>query len=155
MAFDIFTGSNIKVELATAAPTREESTDFVVVPEIASYPAAAGGESTVIDVVTFGSVYNRKLIGTRSITDVEINVNWLPDDVTHMQLAKAAEDQTRVQIRFSYYENASQTTGVCVVLNGFVSNDSVTSDKDAVTVRNFVLSVDGAPISTYNLPKVP
>ncbi|AKF37319.1 phage tail tube protein [Yersinia enterocolitica] len=151
MAFDIFSGSNITVELGTAGQT--VSTSFVAIPEVAAFPST-GSESAVINVKTFGSVYDRKLVGTRNQPDITLTVNWLPDNVQHLALLKAAEDQTRVQVRISYYENATKTTGYYTVLNGFISKDTIAGDKDSVVTREFTFSVDGAPVASGLLPKV-
>ncbi|CRY67039.1 Uncharacterised protein [Yersinia kristensenii] len=151
MAFDIFSGSNITVELGQAGSV--VSTSFVIVPEVAAFPST-GSESAVISVKTFGSTYDRKLVGTRNQPDITLTVNWLPDNVQHLALLKAAEDQTRVQVRISYYENATKTNGFFTVLNGFVSKDLISGDKDSVVTREFTLSVDGAPVASGLLPKV-
>lgn len=144
MAFDIFSGSNISVELGKAGST--VSTQFKVIQEVAAFPST-GGESAVINVKSFGSVYDRKLVGTRSQPDITLTVNWLPDDEQHIALLAAAENQERVQLRVTYFENATKSTGYYTVLNGFISKDTITGDKDSVVTREFTFSVDGAPVA--------
>ncbi|MCW2478121.1 phage tail tube protein [Candidatus Symbiopectobacterium sp. NZEC135] len=143
MAMDIFAGANIKVELGTAGNT--VSSTFEVIPEVSVFPTS-GSESAVIDVKSFNSAYNRKLLGTKSVPDITLSVNWLPDNTVHTKLLAASENQTRVQIRITYFENALQTTGYSVVYNGFISKDGVTGDKDQVVVREFTLAVDGKAV---------
>lgn len=145
MAMDIFAGANLTVELGSAGSV--VATDFQEVPEVGVFPTS-GSESAVIDVKTFNSVYNRKLVGTKSIADIELTVNWIPDNAVHQKLLAASENQTRVQVRITYYENALKTTGYSVVYNGFISKDSVAGDKDSVVTRAFTLSVDGAAVKT-------
>lgn len=146
MAMDIFSGANIKVELGATASSTVAAT-FEVIPEVAVFPTS-GSESAVIDVKTFNSAYNRKLLGTKTVPDITLSVNWLPDNTVHQKLLAASENQTRVQIRITYYENATTTKGYSVVYNGFISKDGVTGDKDQVVVREFTLSVDGKAVET-------
>lgn len=145
MAMSIFSGANLLVEIGTAGTT--ESATFTEVPEIATF-ATSGGTSTVIDVVTFNSIYNRKLLGTKSVPDININVNYLPDDPTHAQMVLASENQTRIQLKLSYFQDAAKTNGFYVVYNGFISSDALAGDKDAVVTREFTFAVDGGSVAT-------
>ncbi|EFN8907598.1 hypothetical protein D6912_23245, partial [Escherichia coli] len=148
---DIFSGANLKVEVGTSAGTTL-ATDFKEVPEVASF-TTSGFESVVIDVVTFNSAYNRKLLGTKSIADIELQVNYLPDNEVHQQLETLADEQKRCQIRLSYYTDATETTGCYVVYTCFVSSTTIAGDKDAVVTKSFNLAVDGAAIESGLLPK--
>ncbi|MBA0205505.1 hypothetical protein [Pectobacterium aroidearum] len=145
MTMNIFAGANIKVELGTAGST--VSSTFEVIPEIAVFPTS-GSESTVITVKSFNSTYDRKLLGSRQVPDITLSVNWLPDNAVHAKLLQASENQTRVQVRITYYENATNTTGYSVVYNGFISKDNVTGDKDQSVVREFTLAVDGKAVES-------
>ena len=145
MAMDIFAGANLKVEIGTAGTT--ESTTFTEVPEIATF-ATSGGTSTVIDVVTFNSIYNRKLLGTKSVPDISISVNYIPDNSVHAQLVTASENQTRIQLKLSYFTDATKTEGFYVAYNGFVSADTLAGDKDSVVTREFTFAVDGGAVAT-------
>ncbi|HDR2686695.1 TPA: hypothetical protein QHU51_004721 [Escherichia coli] len=151
MPMDIFSGANLKVEVGTSAGTTL-ATDFKEVPEVASF-TTSGFESVVIDVVTFNSAYNRKLLGTKSIPDIELQVNYLPDNETHQLLETLADEQKRCQIRLSYYTDATETTGCYVVYTCFVSSTTIAGDKDAVVTKSFNLAVDGAAIESGLLPK--
>lgn len=149
MAMDIFSGSNLKVEVGTAGTVL--ATDFVEVPEVGTF-TTSGFESTVIDVVTFNSAYNRKLLGTKSIPDIELTVNYLADNAVHQKLEQLADEQKRCQIRLSYYEDATHTTGFYVVYTCFVSSTSIAGDKDAVVTKAFNLAVDGGALQSGILP---
>ncbi|GKX45268.1 phage tail protein [Pectobacterium carotovorum] len=145
MAMDIFAGANIKVELGTAGST--VSSTFEVIPEIGVFPTS-GSESTVITVKSFNTTYDRKLLGSRQVPDITLSVSWLPDNAVHAKLLQASENQTRVQVRITYYENATNTTGYSVVYNGFISKDNVTGDKDQAVIREFTLAVDGKAVES-------
>ncbi|WP_440490646.1 hypothetical protein [Serratia nevei] len=153
MSFDIFSGANLKVEFSTTSGSTA-STDYKVIPEIASF-VTSGFESTVIDVKTFNSAYNRKLLGTKSCPDIDLEVNWLPDDVVHMSLEKAADDQTRCQVRITYYEDATHTTGYFIVYNVLVASITVSGDKDEVVKKTFKLAVDKGSVASGATPETP
>ncbi|NNS06207.1 hypothetical protein [Erwinia sp. JH02] len=152
MAMDIMSGANLTVEVGTAGTTL--ATDFEIVPEVAAF-TTSGFESTVIDVVTFNSAFNRKLLGTKSIPDIELQVNYLADNEVHQQMETLADEQKRCQVRLSYYEDATHTTGFYVVYQCFVSSTTIAGDKDAVVTKAFTLAVDGGAVKSGVLPVVP
>ncbi|WP_194761646.1 phage tail tube protein [Pantoea ananatis] len=145
MAFNIQSGANITASIGTAGTT--ESTTFTEIPELASF-TTSGGTSTVIDVVTFNSPYNRKLLGTKSVADISITVNYIADNSVHQQLVAANEAQSRIQLKLQYFQDATKTTGFYVVYNGFVSGDQLAGDKDSVVTREFSFAVDGGPVAS-------
>lgn len=152
MAMDIMSGANLKVEVGTSAGN-VLATDFKEVPEVSSF-TTSGFESVVIDVKTFNSAYNRKLLGTKSIPDIELSVNYLADNVVHQQLETLADEQKRCQIRLSYYSDATKTTGFYVVYTCFVSSTTIDGDKDEVVTKAFNLAVDGAAVESGTLPSI-
>ena len=145
MALDIMAGGNLKVSVGTAGTTL--ATDFKEVPEVAVF-TTSGYESQIITVTTFNSAYNRKLLGTKSVPDIELSVNYLADDPVHQQLEKLADDQKRCQIRLDYYSDATHTTGFYVVYNCYVSSTTISGDKDQVIVKAFTLAVDGGALES-------
>lgn len=150
MAMDIFAGSHIKAFIGTNGTT--VATDFKEIPELASF-VMGSKESTVIDVVTYNQSYNRKLLGTQQIANIDLQVNILPDNEVHQLLQTHANDQTRCQIRLEAYENATMTTGFYETYRVFVSTQTVEGSKDEVVKVTFTLAVDGAPIEEGLLPK--
>lgn len=150
MAMDIFSGANLVVELGTAGAT--VATDFKQVPEVAAF-TASGFESTVIDVVTFNSKHNRKLLGTKSIPDIELKVNFIPDNEMHQKLEQLADDQKRCQVRLSYFEDETHTTGFYVVYTCFVSSTTLGGNKDETITKTFNLAVDGGEVKSGILPE--
>ncbi|EHZ4758038.1 TPA: phage tail tube protein [Escherichia coli] len=148
MAFSIMTGANLKVELGTyTAGSSTAATDFQEIPEVATF-ATSGFESTVIAVTTYNSSYNRKLLGTKSVPDCELTVNYLADNAVHQKLEQLADDQVRTQVKITYYENATRTTGFFVIYNAFVSSNLIAGSKDEVVTKAFTLAIDGGPIQS-------
>lgn len=144
MAMDIFSGANIKVEVGTSAG-KAIATDFVEVPEVNTF-TTSGFESTVISVKTFNSAYDRKLLGTKSIPDINLAVNYLPDNSVHQKMEQLADDQKRCQIKLSYFEDATQDTGFYVIYTCFVSSTTIGGEKDEVVTKTFTLAVDGGAL---------
>lgn len=144
MAMDIFSGANIMVEVGTSAG-KAIATDFVEVPEVNTF-TTSGFESTVISVKTFNSAYDRKLLGTKSIPDISLAVNYLPDNAVHQKLEQLADDQKRCQIKLSYFEDATQDTGFYVIYTCFVSSTTIGGEKDEVVTKTFTLAVDGGAL---------
>ncbi|MGC1010315.1 phage tail tube protein [Pantoea agglomerans] len=144
MAMDIFAGANLGVSIGTAGST--ESVTWTEVPEIATF-ATSGGTSTVIEVTTFNQLYNRKLLGSKAVPDISISVNWIPDNAVHQQLVTASDNQTRIQVKLEYFQDATRTTGYYVVYNAFVSADTLSGGKDEVVVKEFTLAIDGGPVA--------
>ncbi len=82
---NIFAGTYLKVEVSPTAGSTV-ATDFKEVPEVADF-TVSGLESTVIDVVTYNSKWNRTLLGTMKVPNIELKVNNLQDDEVQEQLA--------------------------------------------------------------------
>lgn len=150
MAFNsIFVGNNVKVEIANAPAGGGQATTFTVVEEVGAFPAAAGAESNVVSVNTFGQQYAKKLLGSRSVPDLTLTVNWKPGSAGQEMLATAAASQKLMQVKVTYFQNIADQDGPAYysIVNGLVNSDVVNGDFDSVVTRDFVVSVTGAPIA--------
>lgn len=146
MAMDIFTGNNTKVEISeTTGDT--VATDFLEVNNVASF-TVSGSESNVITVKTFNDNYDRKLIGKKSVPDISLSVVYVPDDAQVATLETAHENQTKLQVRLSYFQDATRTTGFYVVYNVYVAKATLAGDMDKEVTKEFSLSVTGGPVSS-------
>ena len=149
MPMDVFTGSNLAVGIGTAGAT--QATTFTNIPEIAAFPST-GSTATVIEVVSFNTSYNRKLVGSKTNADVTLQLNWLADNTVHQQLVTAFENGTRIQLKFSYFSDATKTTGSYVTYNGFITERKIESDRDKVVNLTLNFACDGAPVAQGLLP---
>ena len=149
MPMDVFTGSNLAVGIGTAGAT--QATTFTNIPEIAAFPGT-GSTATVIEVVSFNTSYNRKLVGSKTNADVTLQLNWMPDNTVHQQLVTAFENGTRIQLKFSYFNDATKTSGSYVTYNGFITERKIESDRDKVVNLTLNFACDGAPIAQGLLP---
>lgn len=145
----IFTGTNITVGIGTAGAT--VATTFTSIPEIAAFPGT-GSSATVIDVVSFDTSVNRKLVGSKTNADVTLQVNWIPDNAVHQQLVTAFENQTRIQLKFSYFTDATKTSGSYVVYNGYITEKKIEGDRDKVINLTMSFACDGAFVAQGVLP---
>jgi hypothetical protein len=102
-----------------------------------------------VSVNTFGQQYAKKLLGSRSVPDLTLTVNWKPGAVGQEMLAAAAAAQTLIQVKVTYFQKIDDQDGAAYysIVNGYVSSDVVNGDFDGVVTRDFVVSVTGAPIA--------
>lgn len=149
MAMDIMAGSHIKVYLADN--TAAVATTFAEISEIGAF-VAGSVTSNVIDVVEYNQLYNRKLLGSQSIENIDLKVYYKADDVQHKKLVDLVKSQTRCQIKIEIYENGTFTTGFYDIYRCFVSTFTVEGDKESVISATFTLAVDGAPLQSGLLP---
>lgn len=151
--FDIFSGGLVSVFMHDDVANKDlESESYVELPEVSAFPET-GIERNVIDVTSFSSAYNRKLVGRMSVPAIELSVNYLAGS-SHDKLITAAEEGKRVQLKIVYYVDAAKTSGIQIAYNGFVSKTSLTGGEDAVVGRTFTFEVDGKPVgqSVFSKP---
>ncbi|EMN5860202.1 hypothetical protein RJ495_005097 [Pluralibacter gergoviae] len=149
MAMDIMAGSHIKVYIGDN--TAAVATTFAEISEIGAF-VAGSVTSNVIDVVEYNQLYNRKLLGSQAIENIDLKVYYKADDVQHKKLVDLVKSQTRCQIKIEIYENGTFTTGFYDIYRCFVSTFTVEGDKEEVVSATFTLAVDGAPLQSGLLP---
>lgn len=153
MAFqNIFSGANLSVEVGSyeidsVTGKVKIPTDFKEVPHIASFPQV-GFESTIIDVVVYNSAYNEKLLGTKSVPAITMNINYIPSDPIHQKLLALADSQKRAVFKVSYFDDPEHTNGYYETYVTFVSSTSTNGDKDQAVTRDIVLAVTGGSIDS-------
>jgi len=76
----------------------------------------------------------------------------MPDNTVHQQLVTAFENGTRIQLKFSYFNDAAKTTGSYVTYNGFITERKIESDRDKVVNLTLNFACDGAPVAQGLLP---
>ncbi|EHD3012251.1 hypothetical protein Q9K85_002798 [Escherichia coli] len=144
--FDIFSGGLVGLFLHDDIENKDlESDAYQEIPECAAFPET-GVERSTIDVPNFSGAYNRKLVGRMSVPDIELSINYMPGNEVHEKLIKATEDGKRVQLKISYYVDATKKSGIQIAYNGFLSKTTMTGGEDAVVGRTFTFVVDGAPV---------
>jgi len=150
MAFNKhFVGNNVTVEIADAPANGGQATDFTLIEDIAAFPQMASAESTVVTVNVFGEKYVDKIIGSRSVPDLTISVNWKPGAVGQGLLDSALASDKLVQIKVTYYQNISDKDGAAYysIVNGYVISGNNNGDFDAIVTRDYVVSITGGPVA--------
>lgn len=143
---DIFTGGQIGIFYhSNTANTDLAHEGYEEIKECAGFPET-GVERSTIEVKSFSSQYNRKLVGKLSVSDLTLKVNYLPSDQTHAKLDAAAEAGTRIQIKVEYYIDATRKTGIRTAFNGFISKATMQGDDESVITKEYTFVVDGAPV---------
>ncbi|HIF6677110.1 TPA: tail fiber domain-containing protein [Serratia marcescens] len=111
------------------------------VANIAEFPTIKQS-SSVENIETFDSNYSSVLTGDKSIDAFPITVNYVIDDPSHKFLEQAAEQQTPIQVKVKYTTDEEQNAESFLVLNGYISSNILTGDKDAVVQRSYLFTPD-------------
>lgn len=136
---DIFTGNSFKLyyntDLGNLIP---DSYKNVQVAALAAMPSVTfNSETNKIEV--YDSDHTTLIVGGKTVGDLEITVNYIPDNETHMFLDAAAKDQTEFQLIIEYQTDEDGIIDYSI-LNGAISSYSLTGDKDAVVQKTYVFS---------------
>jgi len=144
-----FVGNNVKVEIADAPVDGGLATSFTTLEHVSAFPAAAGIETNMVTVNVFGEQYVQKVPGSRSVPDLTLSVLWRPGAVGQEKLAAAQVSGKLIQVKVTYFENMADTNGAAYysVVNGYVGSSTPSGDFDAITTRDFVISVLGGPVA--------
>ena len=143
---DIFTGGLVSLFYhADTTNTALNHEGYEEIKECAGFPETAIERGTV-EVKSFSSQYNRKLVGKLNVPDLTLTVNYIPGDAVHEKLIKAAEDGTRIQIKVEYYVDAAKQTGIRTACNGFISKVAMNGGDEEVVTKEFTFAVDGKPL---------
>ncbi|HHQ5365527.1 beta strand repeat-containing protein [Klebsiella michiganensis] len=136
---DIFTGNSFKLyyntDLGNLIP---DSYNNVQVAALAAMPSVTfNSETNKIEV--YDSDHTTLIVGGKTVGDLEITVNYIPDNETHMFLDAAAKNQTEFQLIIEYQTDEDGMMDYSI-LNGAISSYSLTGDKDAVVQKTYVFS---------------
>ncbi|HDJ9688195.1 TPA: hypothetical protein PRS15_003585 [Escherichia coli] len=143
---DIFTGSQIGIFYHSDTKNTDLTHEgYEEITECAGFPET-GVERSTIEVKSFSSQYNRKLVGKMNVSDLTLSVNYIPSDPVHAKLDAAAEAGTRIQIKVEYYIDATRKTGIHTAFNGFISKATMQGDDESVVTKEYTFVVDGAPV---------
>ncbi|MFI7973799.1 tail fiber domain-containing protein, partial [Serratia marcescens] len=109
------------------------------IANIAEFPTIIQS-SSVENIETYDSDYSSVLTGDKSIDAFPITVNYVIDEPSHKFLEQAAEQQTPIQVKVKYTTDEEANAESYIVLNGYVSSNNLTGDKDAVVQRSYLFT---------------
>ncbi|WP_440490644.1 tail fiber domain-containing protein [Serratia nevei] len=107
------------------------------IANIAEFPTIIQS-SSVENIETYDSDYSSVLTGDKAIDAFPITVNYVIDEPSHKFLEQAAEQQTPIQVKVKYTTDEEANAESYIVLNGYVSANNLTGDKDAVVQRSYL-----------------
>ncbi|HFD3885895.1 tail fiber domain-containing protein [Serratia nevei] len=109
------------------------------IANIAEFPTIIQS-SSVENIETYDSDYSSVLTGDKAIDAFPITVNYVIDEPSHKFLEQAAEQQTPIQVKVKYTSDEEANAESYIVLNGYVSSNNLTGDKDAVVQRSYLFT---------------
>lgn len=155
MSNNIFTGNNLKLfynnDTANRIPDNAGNEE---INELAAMPSF-GIESEIQTLETYDSEYSSKLAAEQNVDNIDITVNYIPDDETHAFLDAATESQKEFQLTLRY--NIEDGLINYSMVNGQIQSANVSGDKDTVVMKTYsfvpteVITRDGTALASAGL----
>lgn len=155
MSNNIFTGNNFKLfynnDTANRIPDNAGNEE---INELAAMPSF-GIESEIQTLETYDSEYSSKLAAEQNVDNIDITVNYIPDDETHAFLDAATESQKEFQLTLRY--NIEDGLINYSMVNGQIQSANVSGDKDTVVMKTYsfvptdVITRDGTALASAAL----
>jgi hypothetical protein len=155
MSDNIFTGNNFKLfynnDTANRIPDNAGNEE---INELAAMPSF-GIESEIQILETYDSEYSSKLAAEQNVDNIEITVNYIPNDETHAFLDAATESQKEFQLTLRY--NIEDGLINYSMVNGQIQSANVFGDKDTVVMKTYsfvptdVITRDGTALASTAL----
>lgn len=135
MAYDIFSGNNVRVFYnSDTSNTATASTGNVEIDELASFPTFSTSND-VSKIEVYDNEYSESMAGQITIDPVDITVNYLPDSKSHQFLDNKVDTQEEFQITVHYVDEGGNIE--IVILNGTLASRNIRGDKDAVVTASY------------------
>lgn len=137
---NISTGQDLQVFYTTSTGNNSPSfSGYQEVLNIAVFPVVTQ-TNAVSTYETYDSLYASVLTGDKAIESFPITVNYVIDDPSHTFLEQAVETQSLIQIKIKYQSDEINNTESFVILNGYVSSDTITGSKDSVVQKSYTFN---------------
>lgn len=129
---DIFSGNNLKLLYNTnTGNASPQGVGNTVINEIAAFPVLTISSSRTA-TETYDSEYTSSLLGEFNVGAIDIVVNYIPNDSTHMVLDSYATSGEEFQITLLYRQEETQSYAI---LNGVISSATVSGDVNSVITK--------------------
>lgn len=99
-----------------------------------------GGSATVIDVTNLDSLAKEKRMGLPDEGQFTLELNYDPDNTSHIALRNARKSRTRVEFRLAL----TDTTATNLIFFGYVLGFAIQGAVDAVVKASLTIEIDGA-----------
>lgn len=136
---NIFTGNGFKLfyntDTGNQLPDAYQNTQ---IESLAAMPNVTfNNDTSTIEV--YDNSFSTKLLGSKSVNDIEIVVNYIPDNQTHEFLDNAVETQQEFQLIIQYQTDEEGMIDYSI-FNGQLSARHISGDKDAVVQASYTFS---------------
>lgn len=115
-------------------------TSYSNIGNIVGFDGLGGGSAAVIDVSNLDSTMKEKLIGLGDEGQLGLDINWDPDNVTHIALRAARLTRTRLEFRVTL----SDATPATAVFFGYVMTCAVSGAVNQAVKGKLTIEIDGA-----------
>ena len=102
-----------------------------------------GGAASVIDTTNLASTAHEKLMGLPDEGQLTMDINYDPDNASHIALRAARRARTRVEFRITY----TDTTPTTDTFFGYVLGFAVQGAVDQQIKASITIEIDG-PVAT-------
>ncbi|HDT6531923.1 TPA: tail fiber domain-containing protein [Raoultella ornithinolytica] len=136
---DIFTGNGFKLFYNTDTGNQlPDSYKNTQIESLAVMPNVTfNSDTNTIEV--YDGYYSTKLLGDKTVNDIEIVVNYIPDNPSHAFLDNAVETQQEFQLIIQYQTDEEGMIDYSII-NGQLSSKQITGDKDEVVQATYTFS---------------
>ena len=113
---------------------------YTTIPEVKSF-SGPGGSATVIDVTDLSSTAKEKRMGLADEGQLQLTINYIPDNTVHMALRGDRASRAKVPFRITFTDATPATTWS---FDAFVTGFSVSGAVDGVVEAQVTLEITGA-----------
>lgn len=113
---------------------------YTDIPEIKSF-SGPGGSASVIDVTDLNSAGKEKRMGLADEGQLQLTINYIPDNAVHMSLRADRAARARVPFKMVFTDTAPATNWTFFA---FVTGFSVSGGVDGVIEAQVTLEITGA-----------
>ena len=117
----------------------DNGTAWAEVQRVNTLPAPTD-EASIVAVQEYGKKYQQQLVGSRTASNIELVINWIPKDPTHIDLAALYEDSTVTRF-YIEYTDAVGVDKTFLPFEATVSSGSLSSEFDAVRTKTHTLAI--------------
>lgn len=129
-------GTTLGVDDVGASPVA-----YTTVGNVVDVTGLRGGQATVIDVSNLGSTAREKLMGLPDEGQVQLTLQYDPDDTGQTELETARDNRTRKSFQITMNDGSPATT---FTFNGYVLTFGVDFAVDQVVQSSITIEIDGS-----------
>lgn len=112
---------------------------YTAIPEIKSF-SGPGGSASVIDVTDLASTAKEKRMGLADEGQLQLTINYIPDNTVHMALRADRAARTKVPFQIAFTDAGDTLWTFQAYVTGF----NVTGGVDGVVEATVTLEITGA-----------